>query len=165
MIRTTIRPQLDDENPWPGLESFREEEGSFFFGRDAEAVALLEHVLDDRFEIVEPDSLPYGGSHYGLHGYIALMHQISAVFELAFETHGLYALDETAVLVRIGCDVHRPEHRQVPQAQSRRVARGRPRSRSSQRGISRRHRGATGDARSPPRCIYLTATISPSPCR
>ena len=56
---TAARPQLDDENPWPGLESFREEEGSFFFGRDAEAVALLEHVLDG------PVTVLYGRSGLG----------------------------------------------------------------------------------------------------
>jgi len=58
-ILTAARPQLDDENPWPGLESFREEEGSFFFGRDAEAVALLEHVLDG------PVTVLYGRSGLG----------------------------------------------------------------------------------------------------
>ncbi len=60
----------------------------------------LEHVLDERFEIVEPDSLPYGGTHHGLSGYRALMQQIRTPFELAFEPHGLYALDETTVIVR-----------------------------------------------------------------
>ena len=46
MTRTTTRPQLDGENPWPGLESFQEDERAFFFGRERESAALLEHVLD-----------------------------------------------------------------------------------------------------------------------
>ena len=46
MTSTTIRPQLDSENPWPGLESFQESERAFFFGRDREAAALLQFVLD-----------------------------------------------------------------------------------------------------------------------
>ena len=61
----------------------------------------LEDVLDDQFEIVEPDSLPYGGTHHGLSGYRTLMQQISTLFELAFEPRGLYALDETTVVVRM----------------------------------------------------------------
>ena len=44
----------------------------------------LGEVLDDQFAIVEPDSLPYGGTHYGLDGYRALMQQISTLFELEF---------------------------------------------------------------------------------
>jgi WD40 repeat protein len=46
MTRTTPRPQLDGENPWPGLESFQEDERAFFFGRERESAALLQHVLD-----------------------------------------------------------------------------------------------------------------------
>jgi WD40 repeat protein len=46
MTRTTTRPQLDRENPWPGLESFREDERAFFFGRERESAALVQHVLD-----------------------------------------------------------------------------------------------------------------------
>ncbi len=46
MTSTMARPQLDSENPWPGLESFQESERAFFFGRDREAKALLQHVLD-----------------------------------------------------------------------------------------------------------------------
>ena len=53
----------------------------------------LEDVLDDRFVIVEPDSLPNGGSHYGVGGYVALMQRIGELFELAFELQGVYALD------------------------------------------------------------------------
>jgi ketosteroid isomerase-like protein len=61
----------------------------------------LEDVLDDQFEIVEPDSLPYGGTHHGLSGYRALIEQISTLFELAFEPPGLFALDEATVVVRM----------------------------------------------------------------
>jgi len=46
MTSTLARPQLDGENPWPGLESFEESERAFFFGRDREAEALLHRVLD-----------------------------------------------------------------------------------------------------------------------
>lgn len=61
----------------------------------------LEDVLDDQFEIVEPDSLPYGGTHHGLNGYRALMEQIATLFELAFEPPRVHALDETTVVVRM----------------------------------------------------------------
>src|SRR6185312_15786472 len=40
------RPQLDRENPWPGLYPFEESECAFFFGRDREAEELLHYVLD-----------------------------------------------------------------------------------------------------------------------
>ncbi len=46
MTRTTTRPQLDGENPWPGLESFQEDERAFFFGRERESTTLVQHVLD-----------------------------------------------------------------------------------------------------------------------
>jgi SnoaL-like domain len=59
----------------------------------------LEDVLDPAFEIIEPDSLPYGGTHRGVDGYIALLRQIGELFELAFEPQGLYALDDTTVLL------------------------------------------------------------------
>ena len=59
MIRTTTRPQLDGENPWPGLESFEEERTRFFFGREREAEALLDHVLD------APVTVLYGRSGLG----------------------------------------------------------------------------------------------------
>ncbi len=52
MTSTTTRPHLDDENPWPGLESFRENERAFFFGRDGEAAVLLEHVLDAQVTVL-----------------------------------------------------------------------------------------------------------------
>jgi WD40 repeat protein len=46
MIHAVAAMQLDDENPWPGLESFEENANAFFFGRDQEAELLLRHVLD-----------------------------------------------------------------------------------------------------------------------
>jgi ketosteroid isomerase-like protein len=61
----------------------------------------LRDVLADDFVIVEPDSLPYGGSHEGIDGYVALMREIGELFELAFEPRGLYAVDETTVLLRM----------------------------------------------------------------
>jgi hypothetical protein len=36
-----------------------------------------------RNEIVEPDSLPYGGTHRGATVYVALMQRIGELFELA----------------------------------------------------------------------------------
>ena len=61
----------------------------------------LEHVLDERFVIVEPDSLPYAGSHHGVGGYVALMQRIGELFELAFELQGVYALDVASVVLRM----------------------------------------------------------------
>jgi ketosteroid isomerase-like protein len=61
----------------------------------------LSDVLAEEFEIVEPDSLPYGGTHRGVDGYVALMQQIGGLFQLAFEPQGLYALDATTVLLRM----------------------------------------------------------------
>lgn len=60
----------------------------------------LHEVLSDDFEIVEPDSLPYGGIHRGVAGYVALMQEIGALFELEFEPLGLHQLDETTVFLR-----------------------------------------------------------------
>ena len=42
----------------------------------------LEEVLDKQFVIVEPESLPYGGTHHGIDRYITLMQQIAGLFEL-----------------------------------------------------------------------------------
>lgn len=39
-------PQLDRDNPWPGLASFEESAHQFFRGRHAEAALLLRHVLN-----------------------------------------------------------------------------------------------------------------------
>ena len=61
----------------------------------------LADVLDEHFTILEPASLPYGGAHHGVDGYVALMKQILATFELEFEPHGLYALDEHKVLLHM----------------------------------------------------------------
>ena len=61
----------------------------------------LPNVLDEHFEIVEPDSLPYGGTHRGVRGYIALMAQIGSLFELAFEPQGVHALDDRTAVLRM----------------------------------------------------------------
>jgi uncharacterized protein len=61
----------------------------------------LRDVLDEQFTILEPASLPYGGAHHGVDGYVALMKRIVATFELGFEPHGLYALDEQTVLLHM----------------------------------------------------------------
>ncbi len=50
----------------------------------------LQDLLDPEFEIVEPDSLPYGGVHRGVDGYVRLMKEIGELFNLDFETLGLY---------------------------------------------------------------------------
>jgi hypothetical protein len=42
-------------------------------------------LLHGDFEIVEPESLPYGGSHHGVDGYIALLEPIASLFEPRFE--------------------------------------------------------------------------------
>ena len=59
MTATTATTQLDRENPWPGLESFEENARAFFHGRDHEAAALLNHVLD------APVTVLYGRSGLG----------------------------------------------------------------------------------------------------
>src|SRR6478672_2948222 len=59
MTAATIAMQLDGENPWPGLESFKENARAFFFGRDREAASLLGHVLD------APVTVLYGRSGLG----------------------------------------------------------------------------------------------------
>ena len=46
MISSAATPQLDSENPWPGLDSFEETGHAFFYGRGREAALLLEHVID-----------------------------------------------------------------------------------------------------------------------
>ncbi len=61
----------------------------------------LHDVIDPSFEIVEPDSLPYGGTHRGIDGYIALMRQIGELFDLRFAPDGLHTLDDTTVLLRM----------------------------------------------------------------
>lgn len=59
MTLTTAPPQLDTENPWPGLESFQESAHDYFFGRTEEATTLLGHVLDT------PVTVLYGRSGLG----------------------------------------------------------------------------------------------------
>ncbi|MGO9381148.1 MAG: hypothetical protein ACLP4W_03395 [Mycobacterium sp.] len=59
MIHATTAIQLDDENPWPGLESFEENAHAFFYGRGREAESLLRHVLD------APVTVLYGRSGLG----------------------------------------------------------------------------------------------------
>ena len=59
MTGVTAAMQLDGENPWPGLESFKENARAFFHGRDHEATSLLNHVLD------APVTVLYGRSGLG----------------------------------------------------------------------------------------------------
>jgi SnoaL-like protein len=61
----------------------------------------LADVVGEDFVIVEPNSLPYGGSHRGLDGYVELMRQIGELFELEFEPLRLHALDEVTVLLQM----------------------------------------------------------------
>jgi ketosteroid isomerase-like protein len=59
----------------------------------------LPSLLTTDYEIVEPDSLPWGGTHRGTDGYVALMQRIGRLFELRFELDQLRELDaETVVL-------------------------------------------------------------------
>lgn len=59
MTDSDATPQLDAENPWPGLEAFQENARAFFHGRDHEAEQLLNHVIDD------PVTVLYGRSGLG----------------------------------------------------------------------------------------------------
>src|SRR5436305_883500 len=61
----------------------------------------LHDVLDPNFEIIEPDSLPYGGTHRGVEAYVALLQKIGGLFDLQFAPDGLHALDDTTVLLRM----------------------------------------------------------------
>jgi uncharacterized protein len=61
----------------------------------------LADVLADDFVIVEPASLPYGGEHRGLEGYVKLMQQIGDLFDLQFEPLGLHGLDGHTVLLHM----------------------------------------------------------------
>jgi hypothetical protein len=58
-------------------------------------------LLSPRFEIVEPESLPYGGVHHGVAGYVALMRRIDELFELAFEPDRLDALGDSTVALQM----------------------------------------------------------------
>jgi ketosteroid isomerase-like protein len=62
---------------------------------------VLHDVLSPRFEIVEPESLPYGGVHRGVAGYVALMQRIGELFELEFEVESLDAVDDSTVVLRM----------------------------------------------------------------
>src|SRR6201988_1390426 len=44
--------QLDNDNPWPGLESFEEDAHAFFFGRDHEIKLLRDRVLDSSVTVL-----------------------------------------------------------------------------------------------------------------
>lgn len=61
----------------------------------------LDDLLSRDFEIVEPASLPYGGTHRGVSGYVALMQRIDALFELSFESQRIVALKEAEVLLQM----------------------------------------------------------------
>lgn len=74
----------------------------------------LHTVLAEDFVIVEPDSLPYGGSHHGVDGYRDLMQAIGARFELAFEPMGCHAVADDMVVLRMNVTfVARGSGRQV----------------------------------------------------
>jgi WD40 repeat protein len=51
--------QLDAENPWPGLDSFKEDANAFFHGRDHDVASLLSYTLD------APATVLYGRSGLG----------------------------------------------------------------------------------------------------
>jgi uncharacterized protein len=71
---------------------------------DHAANARWEHlpeVLTGDFVIVEPESLPYGGEHHGVDGYVALMRRIDELFVLEFEPEALDLLDASTVLLRM----------------------------------------------------------------
>ncbi len=51
--------------------------------------------------IIEPDSLPYGGTHHGVDRYIALRQEIGSVFKLTFEPQGVHALDDRTAVLRM----------------------------------------------------------------
>jgi hypothetical protein len=58
-------------------------------------------VLDPDFEIIEPDSLPYGGKHHGVDAYISLLKQIDGLFDFQLTPDSLHALDDQTVLLRM----------------------------------------------------------------
>ena len=61
----------------------------------------LRDVLAPSFEITEPDSLPYGGTHHGVDAYVTLMQRIGEIFDLKFAPDGLHTLSDTKVLLRM----------------------------------------------------------------
>jgi ketosteroid isomerase-like protein len=58
-------------------------------------------LLSDDYEIVEPDSLPYGGTHRGAAGYVALIQRIGRLFELQFDLDRLESVGDDTVLLRM----------------------------------------------------------------
>ena len=46
MTAETAPTQLDEDNPWPGLQFFEESAHAFFFGRDREIQSLRDQVLE-----------------------------------------------------------------------------------------------------------------------
>lgn len=58
-------------------------------------------LLSDDYEIVEPDSLPYGGTHRGAAGYIALIQRIGELFALRFDLDRLESVGDDTVLLRM----------------------------------------------------------------
>src|SRR3954447_17270188 len=61
----------------------------------------LPPLLTDDYEIVEPDSLPYGGTHRGVAGYVALMRRIGSLFALQFEIAGIDAAGRDKAVLRM----------------------------------------------------------------
>ena len=61
----------------------------------------LPPLLSADYEISEPDSLPYGGTHRGADGYVALMQRIGELFDLRFDLDRLDAVDEETVVLRM----------------------------------------------------------------
>lgn len=61
----------------------------------------LSPLLTADYEIVEPASLPWGGTHHGVDGYVALMQRIGETFELEFALDRLCQVDVDTVLLRM----------------------------------------------------------------
>ncbi len=96
--------------------------------------------------ILEPASLPYGGAHHGVDGYVALMQHIIATFELEFEPHGLHALDAHKVLLHMDVTfTARGTGKRVrlPVLELLEVTNG---SRTPKRSLHQRHRRPARDA-------------------
>ncbi len=61
----------------------------------------IPRLLTDDYEIIEPDSLPYGGTHRGAAGYVALMQRIGELFHLQFDLDRLQPVGDDTVLLRM----------------------------------------------------------------
>lgn len=61
----------------------------------------LPPLLTADYEIIEPASLPWGGSHHGAEGNVALMQQIGGLFELRFDLERIVAVDAETVLMQM----------------------------------------------------------------